>query len=159
MGTMREEEEDDDVEKKLDETRGIDSAKKNDDEHATFADIFRAFVLMGWTAFGGPAAHIGIFQKVFVDGKKWISSTIFAELLSLGQCMPGPTSTQVSFALGVTQRGVLGGLLSGGLFQYPGLILMTLAGAGAAEGGYVARDSRGRDGHCGPVEAPAAGGG
>ena len=46
--------------------------------------------------------------------------------------MPGPTSTQVSFALGVTQRGVLGGLLSGGLFQYPGLILMTLA-AGAAE--------------------------
>ena len=136
MGTKREEEEeeDDDVEKKLDETRGvIDSAKKNDDKHATFADIFRAFVLMGWTAFGGPAAHIGIFQKVFVDGKKWISSTIFAELLSLGQCMPGPTSTQVSFALGVTQRGVLGGLLSGGLFQYPGLILMTLAGAGAAE--------------------------
>ena len=38
--------------------------------------------------------------------------------------MPGPTSTQVSFALGVTQRGVLGGLLSGGLFQYPGLILI-----------------------------------
>merc|ERR1712216_883062 len=100
---------------------------------ASYGDIFRAFILMGWTAFGGPAAHIGIFQKVFVDGKKWISSTIFAELLSLGQCMPGPTSTQVSFALGVTQRGVLGGLLSGGLFQYPGLILMTLAGAGAAE--------------------------
>ena len=45
MGTKREEEEeDDDVEKKLDETRGvIDSAKKNDDKHATFADIFRAF--------------------------------------------------------------------------------------------------------------------
>ena len=60
MGTKREEEEEeeDDVEKKLDETRGvIDSAKKNDDKHATFADIFRAFVLMGWTAFGGPAAH------------------------------------------------------------------------------------------------------
>ena len=70
MGTKREEEEeDDDVEKKLDESRGvIDSAKKNDDKHATLADIFRAFVLMGWTAFGGPAAHIGIFQKVFVDG-------------------------------------------------------------------------------------------
>ena len=64
---------------------------------ASYGDIFRAFILMGWTAFGGPAAHIGIFQKVFVDGKKWISSTIFAELLSLGQCMPGPTSTQVSF--------------------------------------------------------------
>jgi chromate transporter len=115
----------------------IEKTMRRDDESdrqtATYADIFKAFVLMGWTAFGGPAAHIGIFQKVFVDGKKWISQTIFAELLSLGQCMPGPTSTQVSFALGVTQRGVLGGLLSGGLFQYPGLFLMTLAGAGAAE--------------------------
>ena len=83
----------------------ISMAKATD---TTYGDIFRAFILMGWTAFGGPAAHIGIFQKVFVNGKKWISSTIFAELLSLGQCMPGPTSTQVSFALGVTQRGVLG---------------------------------------------------
>ena len=128
---------------KATDTTNTNNDNRNDDDvekhasagvsRASYGDIFRAFILMGWTAFGGPAAHIGIFQKVFVDGKKWISSTIFAELLSLGQCMPGPTSTQVSFALGVTQRGVLGGLLSGGLFQYPGLILMTLAGAGAAE--------------------------
>ena len=34
---------------------------------ATFRDIFFSFVLMGWTAFGGPAAHIGIFQKAFVE--------------------------------------------------------------------------------------------
>ena len=59
---------------------------------------------------------------------------VFSELLALGQCMPGPTSTQMSFAIGTTQRGVMGGLTSGGLFQYPGLILMTLAGTGAAAG-------------------------
>ena len=84
---------------------------------------------MGWTAFGGPAAHIGIFQKAFVEGKRWMSLTVFNELLSLGQCMPGPTSTQVSFAIGVTQKGIPGGLLSGMLFQYPGLMMMSLAGA------------------------------
>lgn len=134
--TKGEDEKDDDVEKKLGRDTTDDANHRKltvDAAAASYGDIFRAFVLMGWTAFGGPAAHIGIFQKVFVDGKRWISSTIFAELLSLGQCLPGPTSTQVSFALGVTQRGVSGGLLSGGLFQYPGLILMTLAGAGAAE--------------------------
>ena len=146
--------------------------------HATYKDIFFSFVLMGWTAFGGPAAHIGIFQKAFVEvrarrasrppshpynlspsraspstvppfapsprsppsptlsssqGKRWMSTTVFNELLSLGQCMPGPTSTQVSFAIGVTQQGIPGGLLSGMLFQYPGLMMMSLAGAGAAE--------------------------
>ena len=34
---------------------------------------------------------------------------------------------------GVTQKGIPGGLLSGMLFQYPGLMMMALAGAGAAE--------------------------
>jgi len=100
---------------------------------ASFRDIFTSFVLMGWTAFGGPAAHIGIFQKSFVEAKGWMSMTVFNELLSLGQCLPGPTSTQVSFAIGVTQKGIPGGLLSGMLFQYPGLMMMSLAGAGAAE--------------------------
>ena len=90
-------------------------------------------MLLGWTAFGGPAAHIGIFQKEFVQTKRWMSNVVFNELLSLGQCMPGPTSTQVSFAIGVTQKGIPGGLLSGMLFQYPGLMMMSLAGAGAAE--------------------------
>lgn len=31
---------------------------------ASYGDIARQFVLLGWTAFGGPAAHIGLFQKV-----------------------------------------------------------------------------------------------
>jgi len=43
--------------------------------------------------------------------------------------LPGPSSTQVSFAIGVTQKGIAGGLMSGMLFQYPGLLMMSLAGA------------------------------
>lgn len=31
---------------------------------ASYLDIFKQFVWMGWTAFGGPAAHIALFQKV-----------------------------------------------------------------------------------------------
>ena len=107
----------------------------DDDGRATMRDIVASFGLMGWTAFGGPAAHVGLFNKTFVrDARKpWMTQGVFSELLALGQCMPGPTSTQMSFAMGTTQRGVVGGLTSGALFQYPGLILMTLAGAGAAE--------------------------
>lgn len=30
----------------------------------TYGDIFRQFTILGWTAFGGPAAHIGLFQRV-----------------------------------------------------------------------------------------------
>ena len=44
---------------------------------------------------------------------RWISATLFLEFLALSQCLPGPTSTQVSFALGVVSKGVSGGLISG----------------------------------------------
>jgi hypothetical protein len=32
----------------------------------TYADIFKQFSILGWTGFGGPAAHIGLFQRVRV---------------------------------------------------------------------------------------------
>lgn len=31
---------------------------------ATYKEIVYHFFILGWTAFGGPAAHIGMFQKV-----------------------------------------------------------------------------------------------
>mmetsp|Transcript_91889 Transcript_91889/g.163588 ORF Transcript_91889/g.163588 Transcript_91889/m.163588 type:complete len:460 (+) Transcript_91889:47-1426(+) len=93
-----------------------------------FSDIFKNFVLMGWTAFGGPAAHVGLFQKVFVEQLKWMSPEVFTELFAVCQCMPGPSSTQMSFVLGTTKKGIRGGLLSGILFQYPGAFIMTALG-------------------------------
>ena len=46
---------------------------------------------------------------------KWLTSTVFLELLGLSQCLPGPTSTQVSFAIGVVQKGIAGGFMTGDL--------------------------------------------
>lgn len=93
-----------------------------------YGDIVKNFVLLGWTAFGGPAAHVGVFQKVFVEHLRWMPIEVFTELFAVCQCLPGPSSTQMSFALGTTKKGVLGGLLSGILFQYPGAIIMTVLG-------------------------------
>ncbi|KAJ9527912.1 hypothetical protein QJQ45_005640 [Haematococcus lacustris] len=98
----------------------------------TYRDILIQFSILGWIAFGGPAAHIGLFQKRLVEKLKWMSNGVFMELFALGSCLPGPTSTQVSFAMGTVRKGVLGGLLSGALFQYPGAVMMTAIGVGAA---------------------------
>lgn len=82
------------------------------------------------------AEHLNFALKnagqIFVENLQWITSAVFLELLGLAQCLPGPTSTQVSFALGVVQKGVSGGLLSGILFQYPGFLIASLCGAGVA---------------------------
>lgn len=99
----------------------------------TYLDITKEFSLLGWIAFGGPAAHIGLFQKRLVEKKKWMSDNLFMELFSLAGCLPGPTSTQVSFSLGTVKKGVLGGLLGGALFQYPGAVIMTGFGIASAK--------------------------
>jgi chromate transporter len=70
--------------------------------------------------------------QTFIQKRRWMSETAFLELFSLSSCLPGPTSTQVSFALGAVKKGIPGGLLGGVLFQYPGLIMMSVAGVGAA---------------------------
>ena len=116
-------------------------ARDGDEERAAVVapsprrEIASSFALLGWTAFGGPAAHVALFNETFVkrSPRPWMTSGTFAELLALGQCLPGPTSTQMSFAIGIARGGAAGGALSGTLFQYPGLLLMSLAGAGAAE--------------------------
>jgi chromate transporter len=69
--------------------------------------------------------------QTFIQKLNWMSETAFMELYSLAACLPGPTSTQVSFALGAVKTGIPGGLLGGALFQLPGLLMMSLLGMGA----------------------------
>ena len=99
---------------------------------ATWRELVRYWFILGWTAFGGPAAHIGMFQQLFVERLRWCTTLIFTELFMLGQCMPGPTSTQMGFALGVLKKGLTGGLVSGALFQGPGLLMLSAIGWGLA---------------------------
>ncbi|KAI8105039.1 hypothetical protein M9435_000211 [Picochlorum sp. BPE23] len=100
---------------------------------ATWKELIRYWFILGWTAFGGPAAHIGMFQKLFVEKLRWCTTLVFTELFMLGQCMPGPTSTQMGFALGVLKKGLPGGLVSGALFQGPGLIILSAIGWALAD--------------------------
>ena len=51
----------------------------------------------------------------------------------LGQCMPGPTSTQMGFAQGILKKGLTGGLVSGALFQGPGLLILSALGWALAD--------------------------
>jgi chromate transport protein ChrA len=48
-----------------------------------------------------------------IEKLHWMSNEVFMELFALGSCLPGPTSTQVSFAIGTVRKGVLGGWATG----------------------------------------------
>lgn len=55
-----------------------------------------------------PSASNLLLLQRLVDRLRWMSDEVYGELFALGQCMPGPTSTQVSFAIGVIKKGVSG---------------------------------------------------
>ena len=86
--------------------------------------IFKQFLLLGCICFGGPVAHIGYFKKRFVDELHWLDDTQFQRLLALCQCLPGPASSQLGFAIGHHKSGVLGALAAFIGFTLPSFLLM-----------------------------------
>lgn len=103
--------------------------------------IFRIFLKLGLTSFGGPIAHLGYFRNEFVLRRQWLDDARYGDLVALCQFLPGPASSQVGFALGVLRGGGLaGGLAAWVGFTLPSALLMfafalgaaTLAGLGAA---------------------------
>jgi len=89
-------------------------------------EVFAAFLKLGLTSFGGPIAHIGYFRDAFVVRRRWLDETAFAELVSLCSFLPGPSSSQVGFAIGWTRAGPLGALAAWTAFTLPSAALMTI---------------------------------
>jgi len=71
-------------------------------------EVFRAFLVQGLTAFGGPVAHIGYFRREFVERRRWLAEPAFADLLALAQFLPGPASSQLGMAIGLRRAGYAG---------------------------------------------------
>jgi len=94
-------------------------------------EVFLAFLRLGCTAFGGPVAHLGYFREAFVDRRRWLDERAYAELVALAQTLPGPASSQVGMALGLTRAGVPGALAAWLGFTLPSALIMAGVAAGA----------------------------
>ncbi len=88
------------------------------------AEVFRVALQLGLTSFGGPIAHIGYFERTYVERLRWLSSEQFGALVALCQILPGPTSSQVGFAIGLHRAGRLGALAAWLGFTLPSAVLM-----------------------------------
>ncbi|MBB5209774.1 chromate efflux transporter [Chiayiivirga flava] len=99
-----------------------------------------AFLKLGLTAFGGPIAHLGYFHREFVQRRRWLDESQYAQLLALCQFLPGPASSQLGFALGLMRAGWAGALAAFCAFTLPSaLLLFAFAGASEHVSGDVGR--------------------
>jgi chromate transporter len=96
------------------------------------SEVFRVFLKLGLTSFGGPIAHIGYFREEIVVRRRWIDDATYTDLVALCQFLPGPASSQVGFSLGLIRAGYWGGLAAWAGFTLPSAILLTAFAYGAA---------------------------
>lgn len=97
-------------------------------------EVFRIFLRLGLTSFGGPVAHLAYFREAFVARRGWMRDADYAELVALCQLLPGPASSQVGMAVGLQRAGLPGALAAWVGFTLPSALLMIGLALGVAHG-------------------------
>jgi chromate transporter len=87
-------------------------------------EVFRAFLLLGLSSFGGPVAHLGYFRREFVEKRGWLTLQDYGAIVGLCQFLPGPASSQAGFCIGLLRAGWPGGLAAWAGFTLPSAFLM-----------------------------------
>lgn len=103
------------------------------DHRASPWSVFLIFLRLGLTSFGGPVAHLGYFRNEFVTRRRWLSERTYADLVALCQFLPGPASSQVGIALGLSRAGYGGALAAWLGFTLPSAVVLILFAMGIAQ--------------------------
>ena len=89
----------------------------------TLGEIFRAFLLIGATSFGGGV--VAYLRSSLVGKHQWIDDPTFVQMLSISQTLPGLNATNMAILVGDRLRGVPGAIvaivgvcLPGGLIMF-----------------------------------------
>ena len=100
-------------------------------------EVLLIFLRLGLTSFGGPIAHLGYFHDEFVVRRRWLDEKTYVDLVALCQFLPGPASSQVGLAIGLSRAGYLGSLAAWVGFTMPSAIALVLFAYGVEAFGGV----------------------
>jgi chromate transporter len=91
-------------------------------------EVVRLFLRLGFTAFGGPAAHIAMMHDEVVKRRQWMTDQHFLDLVGATNLIPGPNSTEMAIHIGYERAGWRGLIAAGLCFIMPAvLIVLALA--------------------------------
>jgi len=99
------------------------------EQHSALS-VFLVFLRLGLTSFGGPVAHLGYFREEFVNRRKWLAETAYADLVALCQFLPGPASSQTGIGIGLARAGLPGAFAAWLAFTAPSALALAMFGYG-----------------------------
>lgn len=92
----------------------------------SFWEAFRFWLKLGCISFGGPAGQIAIMHQELVENRRWISERRFLHALNYCMVLPGPEAQQLATYIGWLMHRRWGGIVAGGLFVLPSLLILIL---------------------------------
>jgi chromate transporter len=87
-------------------------------------ELLEVFGRLGFTAFGGPAAHIAMMRDEVVRRRAWMSDSEFVDLLAATNLIPGPNSTEMAIHIGARRAGAAGLVVAGAAFILPATFIV-----------------------------------
>lgn len=89
-------------------------------------EVAGLFLRLGFTAFGGPAAHIAMMRQEVVVKRAWLSDEEFLDLVGVTNLIPGPNSTELAIHLGYRRAGRWGLVVAGACFIVPAMLIVII---------------------------------
>ena len=86
-------------------------------------ELFRYFVRLSLTAFGGPSM-VAYIRKMEVEKKHWLDEETFRDGVALCQMIPSATAMQTAAYVGLKTQGVAGASVSFIGFGLPAFLIM-----------------------------------
>ncbi len=91
-------------------------------------DLAKLFLKLGTIGFGGPAAHLAMFEDEVVKKRRWMTHEHFLDLYGATNLIPGPNSTEMTIHIGRERAGWKGMIVAGLSFILPAVIISGLLG-------------------------------
>jgi len=88
-------------------------------------EAFLYWLKLGFISFGGPAGQISMMHQELVEKRRWISEHRFLHALNYTMVLPGPEAQQLATYIGWLMHGTVGGIIAGGLFVLPSLLILS----------------------------------
>jgi chromate transporter len=87
-------------------------------------ELAKLFTRLGFTAFGGPAAHVAYMEDEIVTRRRWLDRQQFLDSFAAINFIPGPGSTELAIYIGQVRAGFAGLLVSGICFITPAMLII-----------------------------------
>jgi chromate transporter len=90
----------------------------------SLGQAFWYWLKLGFISFGGPAGQIAIMHHDLVEKKRWLSENRYLHALNYCMLLPGPEAQQLATYIGWLMHRTWGGVIAGGLFVLPSLLIL-----------------------------------